>query len=278
MRASCWVAAALLLLLAAPARGQATVLVGTIVELSPQRLILHSLEGSRRTVRLAPSTRRVRRSPGEFQRGDLVAVEGGGTPWAASALYEAGTHPLAGQEEELLFGRVRALDIPDRRVTVEGERGIQSVRVTRATVVFKDDRPASWLDIHPGARVAVRYFAGPSPPEARLILDPLTYVVRQLERTSGKLLAWGTVNRVEGGHRRPAGTVEVRSLEGRTLTVRFDRRTRWQLGARFSGPEDFLGVEALLFGHNDPPTAHRIVARPAVLYLFEAMQLSRRNP
>jgi hypothetical protein len=252
--------------LAAPAS-----LTGTVLEIDARRLVLRTTDGRRESVQILASTVLQRGDgsrgrPAELRRGDRVWIEGTPDPWRARLIV---VRPSPG--EERLYGRVHAVNPSEGTVTLATpSAGLRTFRVNpQATVVFKDNRPASWLDLHTGETVAV-YAARlrGALAEGLVFFDQVSFLVRELAPSKGPLLAWGEVVGVEGTRQ---GVLRVRSPGGGVLSIPFDARTQWKLGARFESPADFAGQEALVFGRPGPPLARYVVSRRSFEFEFERL-------
>lgn len=212
----------------------------------PKSLVLRTSDGRRLSVRLSEKARTVK-----VRRGDCLVLETSGTGEALSL-----KPAEAGQR---VAGRVRSLSPGRKELTVETSAGAVKVRVLAGTVLFKENQPGNWLELHQGDSVAAQV----RNEGALTLFDALSYVIREFEPIHGGLLAQGTVSAVT-----PTSPTDGTLTLGQT-TLRYDRQTRWQLGARFTRPQDFEGVESLIFG--PPGQARMILSRRAVPFVFETL-------
>lgn len=216
----------------------------------PRQVVVRTREGKRRTVPLSERTSHTR-----LRRGDDLVLE---LSPAGEALSVRVLDP-----SPAVAGRVRSLNPARKELTLETAAGEIRVRVLAGTVLFQENQPVSWLELHQGEAVAALGQARPEGLEAATLFDTLSFVVRAFEPTHGPLQAMGPVASVT-----PTSPTEG-SLTLANTTFRYDRQTRWQLGARFTSPQDFQGVEALIFG--PPGQARMVVSRRALPFVFETL-------
>ena len=214
---------------------------GVVVAINAKNVVIRTAEGRRIT--LTPTVRP------RLRKGDSVVSED-----AALRVLEPGRQ---------VAGRVRSLNPGRRELTLDTSAGPVKVHVLAGTVLFKENLPGNWLELHQGESVAATGQTAPDGLTAGVLFDALSFVVHELEPTHGALQAQGMINGVNAAS--PVdGTLTLGSV-----SLRYDRQTRWQLGARFTGPQDFQGVEALVFG--SPGQARMVVSRRAVPFVFETL-------
>lgn len=213
-------------------------------------VVLRTRQGKRLTVPLGDRTSRTR-----LRRGDDLVVETSPSGEAVSVRVLEEAAPVA--------GRVRSVNPGHKEITLETPAGEIRVRVLAGTVLFQENQPVSWLELHQGETVAALGQTRPEGLEAVTLFDALSFVVRAFEPTHGPLQAQGIVGSVT-----PSTPTEGTLTLGNS-TFRYDRQTRWQLGARFTSPQDFQGVEALVFGA--PGQARMVVSRRALPFVFETL-------
>ncbi len=206
-----------------------------------KNVVIRTAEGRR--VTLSPTVRP------RLRRGDTVVAEE-----SSLKLLEPGRQ---------VAGRVRSLNPGRKELTLDTAAGPVKVHVMTGTVLFKENLPGNWLELHQGEPVAALGQTATDGLTAGVLFDALSFVVHELEPTHGALQAQGIVSAVNATS--PVdGTLTLGSS-----SLRYDRQTRWQLGARFTGPQDFQGVEALVFG--PPGQARMVVSRRAVPFVFETL-------
>lgn len=211
----------------------------------PRSLVLRSSDGRKLTIPLSERVKvRVR-------RGDSLSIE---TSSGEIRLLEPG---------QRIAGRVRSLNPGRRELTVDTATGPVKVHVLAGTVLFKENQPGNWLELHQGEPVAALGERGRDGMTASSLFDALSFIVRELEPSHGTLLAQGQVTSVS-----PSSATEGTLTLGQT-SLRYDRQTRWQLGARFTRPQDFQDVEALVFG--SAGLARMVLSRRAVPFVFETL-------
>ncbi|MEW6277805.1 MAG: hypothetical protein AB1758_04210, partial [Candidatus Eremiobacterota bacterium] len=221
----------------------------------PGTLVVRGSDGRKLSLRVSAATRwNSRSSPvlrERFRQGDAVRVDVSGSPPTVASVEDR-------SEPSRVAGRIRSLNPGRKELVLETASGPHSFSIPRGVAVFKENRPASWLDLHQGETVAVLQWS--DGPPALALFDPISFLVREYEPQFGPLTALGTVVSVnETGPQQ--GSLQVRCADGQSRAVSFGPNTRWQLGARFSGPRDFAGVEALVFGSGP---ARMVVSRRAV--------------
>ncbi|MGE0490412.1 MAG: hypothetical protein AB7S38_14480 [Vulcanimicrobiota bacterium] len=234
--------------LAAPSQ-----VTGVVLSVEGPRVSLRSADGA--TIQVT-----VTRPPANLQAGDLVEVQPG-NPGSRLTIRPSNSNPGT--------GRIYAVDPSRKIVQVDTARGRVELTVIPATVVFKEHRATTWRNLHRGETVAfVPQGVSPNGP-VLIIYDTTSYAIRLLSPTHGGLLAWGEVTRVEREAGGLEGSLTLESLDGESITVRFDQQTRWRLGARFKEPADFQDVESLVFGSNKNQ-ARLILSRRAARFLLDS--------
>lgn len=236
-------------------------LEGVVLSIGNRQLTIRTSGGRKTAVLVRPETRLERETQpvplSRFQKGDRVVISGGGSPYTAASITE--------QAHSRLFGRVVAVDPSRKEIRLDTETGTKLVRIAAGTAVFKENRLTSWLDLHQGQAVAVHL----DELTAMVIFDPSSYVIREYQPNYGPLLVWGEVVAIRESTQPLEGVLEVRGLQGETLSVSYDRTTRWRLGARFKSPQDFHGVESLVFGTSR--RARAVLSTRAIPYLFDTL-------
>lgn len=211
-------------------------------------------DGENVTVRTGDGRdRRLRLTRGSLRCGDLVELSLRDNQVVRARKLGAGWS----------WGRVYAVNSAQRTITVAVADSTQ-VRMgwDEGTAVVKDLRPAGVLALHKGELIAFSASSG----RVRCLLDEVSFLARELEPEFGPMLGWGEVVRV-ALQQPTSGLLELEGPSGKSVRFVFDSSTRWQLGARFRSPEDFLEVESFVFGKEQ--TASLVVGRRAVRYLFQ---------
>lgn len=168
---------------------------------------------------------------------------------------------------EVTRGRIHSLNPASKKLTIETTSGRTSFFIVAETAVFKDYRSANWLNLHQGQAVVVQ--PAPEKPDlALVILDPVSFLVRQYQPDFGRLQAAGSVVEVSTDRASLKGHLLVEDLDGKTTRLSYNETTRWHLGARFKSPEDFRDVESLVFGHKG--RARMVISLRAVPFLFQS--------
>lgn len=217
---------------------------------------LRTLDGKRLTIPVSPRAVWIGDRK-RYRRGDTLNLRldsSGDANW------------LTLSDREQLSGRVRSVQPGRKELTLEGAEGAVRVRILPGSVLFKEGQVGNWLELHQGERITV-FGSSENGFQASSIFDATSFVVHELESEYGPLLAQGIINSVNASSQLEGMLVIER------LTIRYDPQTRWQLGARFTRPADFKGVEALVFG-----TAGRalmVLSRRAIPFVYETL-LARR--
>lgn len=231
-------------------------LEGVALSITPHSVTLRATDGRRVTIPVSPRAVWVG-DRARYRRGDRLTLRLDGTG-------NAGWLTLS--ERELVSGRIRAVQPGRKELSLETRGGPVRIRILKGTVLFKEGQVGNWLELHAGENITV---LGQSEDGflASSIFDAMSFVIHELESEHGALLAQGIVSAVNPSSLRE-GTMNLGKM-----TIHYDPQTRWQLGARFTRPADFQGLEALIFG--PPGQARMVVSRRAIPFVYETL-IARR--
>ncbi|GMU50923.1 MAG: hypothetical protein AMXMBFR33_00690 [Candidatus Xenobia bacterium] len=225
--------------------------------ITPRSITLRAVDGRRLTVPVSPRAvwtgDRAR-----YRRGDRLILRLDGT---------GNANWLSLSDREQVSGRIRAVQPGRKELTLETRGGPVRIRIPRDSVLFKEGQVGNWLELHEGENITVMGQSGEGF-LASSIFDAMSYVIHEFEMEHGPLLAQGILSSVN-----PSSLLEGTLTIG-SLTVHYDAQTRWQLGARFTRPTDFQGIEALVFG--PPGRARMVVSRRAIPFVYETLMARRR--
>ncbi len=227
-------------------------LEGVALTITSHSVTLRTFDGRRLTIPVNPRAVWVGDRT-RYRRGDTLTLKldsSGDINW------------LTLNNLEQVSGRVRSVQPGRKELMLESPRGSLRVRILPGSVLFKEGQVGNWLELHQGERITV-FGRSENGFQASSIFDATSFVVHEFESDYGPLLAQGIINSVKASSQLEGALVLER------LTIRYEPKTRWQFGARFTGPADFQGIEALIFGTAD--RARMVISRRAVPFVYETL-------
>ncbi len=172
---------------------------------------------------------------------------------------------------EYLVGRAELIDVEANALTLRSEgKGIRRVFLDKASIILTEAEASSLFDIELGQKVVILLKPqSESKNSCVLLYDETSFVLKNLMQDFGFVLSQGTVLEVEVDNMTKEGTLFVEKKSGAFGPVDFDIKTRWQLGARFTHPQDFVGEEVLILSH-DGAMASMVLSQRAIHFWFKA--------